>query len=55
MVKDIGIERILFGSDYPWEDPGRAARIIRGLELTDREREAVLWRNAVKLLGLKHP
>ena len=55
MIRDIGVERILFGSDYPWEDPGRAARIIGSLELTDGEREDVLWRNAAMLLESPNP
>jgi len=55
MIRDIGVERILFGSDYPWEDPGRAARIIGGLEFTDGEREAVFWRNAAMLLKSPSP
>jgi predicted TIM-barrel fold metal-dependent hydrolase len=51
LIKDIGTDHVLFGSDYPWEDPGRAAGIIKGLELSGNEREVVLGRNAVKLLG----
>jgi predicted TIM-barrel fold metal-dependent hydrolase len=53
MIKDIGPERVVFGSDYPWEDPGRAAKIIMDLDLSEEERDAVLWRNAVKLIGLE--
>lgn len=51
MIKDIGVERVLFGSDYPREDPCSAAKIIESLDLTDGEREAMLWRNAAKLLN----
>jgi predicted TIM-barrel fold metal-dependent hydrolase len=51
LIKDIGTDHVLFGSDYPWEDPGKAIGIINGLELSEREIEAVLGRNAVKLLG----
>ena len=51
LIKDIGTDHVLFGSDYPWEDPGRAAGIIKRLELSGSEREAMLGRNAVKLLG----
>ncbi|MDD2755259.1 MAG: amidohydrolase family protein [Methanothrix sp.] len=52
LIGDIGPERILFGSDYPWEEPGRAAEIIRGLELCESEEQAVLGKNAAKLLGM---
>lgn len=51
MIKDIGVERVLFGSDYPWEDPGRAAKIIDSLELYDGEKEAIWWKNAAGLLN----
>lgn len=52
LIKDIGPGRVLFGSDYPWEDPGRAAEIVRSLDLSDKEKEAILSGTAVRLLGL---
>ena len=53
LIRDIGPERVIFGSDYPWEEPGRAAEIIMDLGLSEEEKDAVLWQNAAKLLGLK--
>ena len=50
LIRDIGPKRVIFGSDYPWEEPGRAAQIIAHLELEKAEREAVLWKNASMLL-----
>jgi uncharacterized protein len=50
LIRDIGPERVIFGSDYPWEEPGKAAEIIAHLGLEKAEREAVLWKNAIKLL-----
>ncbi len=52
LIKDIGSDRVLFGSDYPWEDPGRALEIIKGLDLSDRETESILSKTATGLLGL---
>ncbi|MDQ1282810.1 MAG: uncharacterized protein QG666_600, partial [Euryarchaeota archaeon] len=52
LIRDIGPERVMFGSDYPWEEPGRAAGIVRGLVLDEAEKEAILHKNATKLLGL---
>ena len=52
LIRDIGPERVMFGSDYPWEEPGRAAEIVRGLELDEAEKEAILHKNAEMLLGL---
>jgi uncharacterized protein len=52
LIRDIGPERVMFGSDYPWEEPGRAAEIVRSLELDEAEKEAILHKNAEMLLGL---
>lgn len=51
-IRAHGVERVLFGSDFPWGDPGEElARLCRlGLEV--EELEAVAWRNAQRLLGL---
>jgi predicted TIM-barrel fold metal-dependent hydrolase len=53
LIRDIGPERVIFGSDYPWEEPGRAAEIIKGLGLCVAEEQAVLGKNAAKLLGME--
>ena len=50
LIREIGPERVIFGSDYPWEEPVKAAKIIAHLGLEDAEREAVLWKNAIALL-----
>jgi predicted TIM-barrel fold metal-dependent hydrolase len=50
-IRDIGPDRVVFGSDYPWEEPGRAAKIIMDLGLSDEEKDALLWQNAIKLIG----
>ena len=43
----IGIDRILFASDYPFvsEERGGAQRFLGSADLTDTEREAVAFRN----------
>ena len=52
LILDIGPERVIFGSDYPWEKPGRAAKIIRDLGLSEPEEDAIFFSNAAGLLGL---
>lgn len=52
LILDMGPERVIFGSDYPWEEPGRAAKIIRDLGLSGGEEDAIFFRNAAELLGL---
>ena len=46
----IGTERVLFGSDCPWDDPAHGVAFIKGLPLTAREKEHILYNNAANLL-----
>ena len=55
LIADMGPERVIFGSDYPWEKPGRAAEIIRDLGLSQGEEDAIFFKNAAGLLGLPLP
>ena len=48
----IGVDRVMFGSDYPWFDPVADAERIRRLPLTDGEKRAILHDNAVRTLRL---
>jgi predicted TIM-barrel fold metal-dependent hydrolase len=50
MIRDIGPERVIYGSDYPWAEPGVEAKIIENLGFSLQEREAILWGNAAKLM-----
>ena len=52
LILDMAPERVIFGSDYPWEKPGRAAEIIRDLGLSQAEEDAIFFKNAAGLLGL---
>ena len=51
LIEDMGQGRVIFGSDYPWEKPGRAAKIIRYLGLSEAEEDAIFFGNAAELLG----
>lgn len=50
--RKVGVERVMFGSDYPWFDPALDCERIRRLPLSDEEKRAVLHDNAVRILGL---
>lgn len=54
LVEQHGADRILLGTDYPFDmglsDPVGLVESLRGL--TDKERDAILGRNAAGLLGL---
>jgi len=50
LVRKKGVDRILFGTDSPWEDQSEAAKKIKALALSDEEKECILYKNALKLL-----
>jgi len=45
-------EKLLFGSDMPWHRPEWELRLLNSLDLSDKDREKILFRNAQKLLNL---
>lgn len=47
-----GVNRILFGTDSPWQDQGDYVMRLRAMNLTAAEQKAILYQNAAKLLGL---
>ena len=53
MIRRHGIERVLFGTDTPWEDQAKEVEAFRRLPLTGDEREAIFSTNAMALLGLE--
>jgi len=46
-----GADRILFGSDVPWDDPARELAMIDRSPLSPAEKELILHGNAEKLLS----
>ena len=50
MIKNHGYEKFLFGSDFPMWDFKGELNIIDQLGLSDKEKEAILYGNAKKLL-----
>jgi len=52
IIRKHGVDRVLFGTDYPmWKHEDELERFAR-LELTPAERELILWKNAARLLGM---
>ncbi|MEE1010738.1 MAG: amidohydrolase family protein, partial [Acutalibacteraceae bacterium] len=47
-----GADKILFGSDAPWNVPLQDIELVKCFGLTEDEEKAVLGENARKLLGL---
>ncbi|MEA4832459.1 MAG: amidohydrolase family protein [Oscillospiraceae bacterium] len=52
IIKKQGAGRILFASDFPWHETANELSFIRSLPLEDGEKELILGKNAMELLGL---
>lgn len=52
LIRTIGSDRILFGSDYPWVNPAEDIKRINGLDISDEDKKLILGENAVKLFNL---
>ena len=53
LIRDIGPERVVLGSDYPWYEPARTAELVESLPVLSRaEKDAILGENAARILGL---
>ena len=52
MMKNHGTDKILFGTDMPWSGQKEYAEIIRGLDLSDEDKERIFYKNACKLLNI---
>ncbi|MCL1896289.1 MAG: amidohydrolase family protein [Clostridiales bacterium] len=48
----LGIEKIIFGSDYPYDDIDAMTSFVKALDLTDEERDMLFFGNAEKLLNI---
>jgi uncharacterized protein len=51
-MRQIGMDRIIFGSDWPVDTPAAALAAVRGLKLTAAEQQLVLHDNVATLLAL---
>jgi predicted TIM-barrel fold metal-dependent hydrolase len=53
LIRDIGSERVLFGTDFPWYELDRTVEQLLMLpHLSDEERRGILGENAVRRIGL---
>lgn len=52
LIEAYGTDRVLFGTDYPmWEPVGELERFMQ-IDLTEKEREDILYNNTAKLFGI---
>ena len=53
LIRDIGAERVLFGTDFPWYELDRTIDQLMALpHLSDEERRGILGENAIRRMGL---
>ena len=51
VLRKVGTDRVIFGSDYPLDDPLTAVRAVADFGFTDAEQAAILHDNAAALLN----
>jgi hypothetical protein len=51
IIRRHGPRRVLFGTDWPWQDQAEQVERIEGLGLGEHETNGILWSNAAGLLG----
>lgn len=51
IIRNHGAEKILFGSDSPWEDPADTLDFLQSLGLTAQETDQITHENALRILG----
>jgi len=53
IIRKHGVDKVLFWTDYPITYHDRELSIFHRLGLSEEEKEAILWKNAARLLGLE--
>ncbi len=53
LIRDIGPERVMLGTDFPWWSPAHCVQGIMDMPvLSQSEKEAILGANAARILGI---
>ncbi|MEM7217056.1 MAG: amidohydrolase family protein [Pseudomonadota bacterium] len=52
MIQEIGVERIVIGTDYPHMDSAAQFGRLRGLNLTEQEKKLILRDNALRIFKI---
>lgn len=52
IIKNHGADKILYASDYPWSSLKDNVKIAKSLNLSDREKELIFYKNSEKILGI---
>ena len=52
LIRNHGADKILFGSDNPWEKPTDTLKKLEQLELDKDEMDKITFKNAMRILGI---
>jgi uncharacterized protein len=52
VMRQIGLDRVLYGSDWPQRDPAESLAAVRSFDLSDAEQEQIFYSSAAELLAL---
>ena len=52
LIHAYGADKVLWGTDYPMWDSKSEMEYFNKIELTEKEREQIMHKNASKILGL---
>jgi hypothetical protein len=51
LIRSIGVDHVLFGTDYPWATPARDIELVKGLDLLEDDITKILHSNGEMLLS----
>ena len=51
LVRAYGVERVMFGSDFPMWSPVTEYNMLAAMPFTQEEFEAITWHNAERFIG----
>lgn len=51
MIRAFGFDRVLFGTDCPWDTPADTVKYLEGMGFTREQKDKIYFKNALKLLG----
>lgn len=52
VVAGMGVDRVVFGTDFVFMDPAIMLAMVRNADLTESDKEKILWKNAERILKL---
>jgi predicted TIM-barrel fold metal-dependent hydrolase len=52
LINEIGVDRFMFGSDYPFFTPKNMLNKVEKLYISEEEKEMILSKNAIRILKL---